>query len=464
MAKKSKKYKIQKSTRRAHRRFEKSLRREGKIYEPTLGVQRGNNSNQNNTVKKNTCIIDEFDMSPTLKFLFESSDNFSSSKANIPQDGILYVPPIFSLTERPKESFQFLKDLLYTLRFPKNDKIKLSYKYCTRIDLDASICNDIILREYINAFKICDNNKILLETRSIGGSDFVNESVKKFMYATGTHKIIKNTKFDFPNIVTFDLAIGDRKRGIGYKEVESTKLVLHIDKCLSKMNKKLTSDARESFGEIIGEVMANAEEHNFTDYHYSIGHFEESHNSGEHIGMFQLVIFNFGESIYQRFKNPEACKNLDILFDMKELSEKYVKRGLFGLLNGNRFEEETLWTLYSLQDGVSSVDKTRGNGTIKFIDSFLELGKDNEDKSSNLHLLSGNTVIKFDGTHKTMPKPGCTPEDEFKIIPFNKEGTLEEKPDQKYVTFVDNFFPGTMIYANICIKENDIIKKENDKD
>lgn len=457
MPKKSKKFKNQKSTLRAYRRFKKSLKREGKLYIPSLGVPEEKKVVQHNSHKKNTCIIDEFDMSPTLKLLFENSDNFSQSKPNIPDNGILYVPPVFSLTDYPKESFQFLKDLLHTLRFPKTDKIKLSYKNCIRIDLDASICNDIILREYINAFKACNNKKIILETRSIGGIDFVNENVKKFLYATGTHKIIKNTKLDFPNIVTFDLAIGDKKRGIGYKEVESTKLVLYIDKCLSKMNKKLTTDAREGFGEIIGEVMANAEEHNFTDYHYSIGHFEESHNGGEHIGMFQLVIFNFGESIYQRFKNPNACKNQDILVDMKELSEKYTKRGLFGLFDGNRFEEETLWTLYSLQDGVSSVDKTRGNGTIKFIDSFLELGKNNDDKSSKLHLISGNTVIKFDGTYKTMPKPGCTDEDEFKIIPFNKEGTLEEKPDQKYVTFVDNFFPGTMIYANICIKENDIM-------
>jgi hypothetical protein len=456
---KTKQYKLNNSGRRGYNRFLKSVKRKDKIYDPNQGRKVG--IKQDNVYKKNTCIIDEYNLSETLKFLFLNKNNFSSHQPSIPKNGVLYVPKIFSLIEYPEESFKFLKDLLYTLRYPKNRKIKISYKYCIRIDLDAAVCNDIILLEYINAFKYCNEQKIALETYSIDAIELEDENVKKFLFATGTHKIIKNINFNFPNILTYDLVIGDKKRGIAYKEVESTKLVQHIEKCLKKMNKKLTSDARESFGEIIGEVMANAEEHNITDFHYSIGHFEETEDSEVHIGMFQLVIFNFGESIYERFKNPSACKNKEILVDMNSLAEKYTKRGFFGFLNGNRFEEETLWTLYSLQDGVSSVDKNRGNGTIKFIDSFLELGDSNLDKTSKLNLMSGNTTIKFDGTYKTIVKLNNLGED-FKIIPFNNVGSLDEKPDQKFVTFVNNFFPGTMIYANICIKESDIIKNEND--
>lgn len=462
MAKKAKKYREQKATERGYKRFLNTLKRKDKpfvvIVEPVETIRKSTN-----VYKNNTCIIDEFDLSPTLRLLFENNKSFSTEKPGIPKNGILYVPKIFSLSEYPNESFKFLKDLLFTLRFPRNEKLIINYKYCERIDLDASICNDIILSEYIKAFNNCNSKKIILQTKSIKAEEIKSENVRKFLNATGTHKIIKGLKSNYPGIVTFDLAIGDKRRGISHKEVESTKLVLHIDKCLSKMNKRLSSDAKESFGEIIGEVMANAEEHNITDYHYSIGHFEESNKYGKHIGTFQLVIFNFGESIYERFNNPNACKNKEILVDMSSLSEKYKKKGLFGFLDGKRFEEEMLWTLYSLQDGVSSVDKTRGNGTIRFIERFLELDDKNHDNNSVLYLYSGNTRIKFDGTYKTIPK-SMLDDEEFKIIPFNLSGSLDEKPDQKYVTFVENFFPGTMIYANICIKKDDIIENEHSED
>ena len=51
--------------------------------------------------------------------------------------------------------------------------------------------------------------------------------------------------------------------------------------------------------------------------------------------------------------------------------------------------------------------------------------------------------------------------EKYKIITFNQEGTLEEKPDSNFVSFADNFFPGTMIYGKIYIKEKDILKNEN---
>ncbi len=448
-------FKQYRKNKRGFNRFIKSIGRAGKVFYPIIKKTTANS----NINKKNTCIIDEFDLSEPLKFLFENKNFFTDKPAHIPKNGVLNVPKIFSLVESPKESFQFLKDLLYTLRYPKSKRIKINYKKCVRIDLDASICNDIILLEFINAFKSCNERKIILETRKINTENLINETVSKFLYAIGSHKIIGNKKIIFPNILTCDLTIGDKRKGIAYKDVESTKLVQHIEKCLIKMNKKLTQDARENFGEIIAEVIANAEEHNKTNFHYSIGHFEENTNNDKHIGKFQLVIFNFGESIYERFKNPEACKNQAILDDMRNLSDKYTKKGFFGFLNGSKFEEETLWTLYSLQDGVSSVDNTRGNGTIKFIENFLELADDADSKPSNFHLFSGNTLIKFDGKYKTYPKFNAKNE-EFKIIPFNAENTLDEKPDQNYVKFVDNYFPGVMIYANICISKNDIIENE----
>ena len=45
---------------------------------------------------------------------------------------------------------------------------------------------------------------------------------------------------------------------------------------------------------------------------------------------------------------------------------------------------------------------------------------------------------------------------------FNKSNSLEELPDSKYVYHIKNYFPGTIIYAQLLINEKDI-EIENEK-
>ena len=140
---------------------------------------------------------------------------------------------------------------------------------------------------------------------------------------------------------------------------------------------------------------------------------------------------------------------------MKELSEKYTTSGW---IKAKEFEEETLWTLYALQEGVTSVpDKKRGNGSINFIESFFSLKGDMEDDhSSFLTIISGNTRITFDGKYQIVEKQRGTEGKTFKMMTFNESGNIEDKPDSKYVTFAGQFFPGTLITAKISINFNNI--------
>jgi hypothetical protein len=131
------------------------------------------------------------------------------------------------------------------------------------------------------------------------------------------------------------------------------------------------------------------------------------------------------------------------------------------------FEEETLWTLYALQEGVTSIApviyKRRGNGSIQFIESFFNIKgrQKNADEISRMTILSGNTNITFDGTYNiTEHKIEI---ENFKYMTFNQSGRIEDKPDKKFVKFVDNYFPGTIISAKILFNEDDIkdnIKKD----
>lgn len=313
---------------------------------------------------------------------------------------------------------------------------------------------DIIIREYINLIKCYDNKNKFIEINTIEGINLNDEKIKRFIYSTGTYKNLGGFQhFKYPNVLTYDLLIGDRSQGNSAKEIESTELIQHIEKCLSKVSKKLPHESRRKLGDIISEIKANAVDHSTLKFSYSISYFENDISENDNVGIIQFVIFNFGETIYEHLNNPDYCKNQDIINDMRNLSSKFIKKGLQGWIT-NEFEEETLWTLYALQDGVSCLSSHRGNGTIGFIENFLDLKTNDHEGTSKMTLHSGNTKILFDGTHKTFPV--LIDGDEYKRITFNKEKELNEKPDKKFVKFAPHFFPGTIIYGKILVRENDL--------
>lgn len=254
------------------------------------------------------------------------------------------------------------------------------------------------------------------------------------------------------------MCIGDKRNPNSAEKIELdiTKLGNYIIKCLKRMEKTLTAESEAKLFHVIGEVMANAEEHATTHRRYSIGYFQESNGDNGHIGVFNFVIMNFGNTIYEKFKSPD-CLNHKIINEMNNLSSYYNKNSIF---KTSKFKEETLWTLYALQEGVTSIaDKRRGNGSINFIESFSLKGDNEVDNMSKLAIVSGNARIIFDGRYRIIEKKNTSKTErrtKYKTITFNDSGNLRDKPNEKYVRNSNNYFPGTMISAKIYIKEQNI--------
>ena len=164
---------------------------------------------------------------------------------------------------------------------------------------------------------------------------------------------------------------------------------------------------------------------------------------------------NFGQTIYEKFKS-EDCPNKDIVRRMEDLSKKYTSRLFF--LPG-KFEEESLWTLYALQEGVTSISTDsykRGNGSIRFIESFFNIkGSQEDDNISRMTIVSGNTKIVFDGTY-SITEGRSSDGTSHKMMTFNKSGSIEDMPDNKYVTYTKNYFPGTMISVELLLNDDDV--------
>ncbi|ADB42628.1 hypothetical protein Slin_6671 (plasmid) [Spirosoma linguale DSM 74] len=402
--------------------------------------------------------------SQTIQFLSKIVTVFANQSKFDLDKGHFQVPKVFSLTDNYQETFTFLKRLFVVLHARHSIEITIDYAYCERIDLDASVVLDVLLREFIINIHSC-RQKGHRTTHTVRPINFNRPEIEEILLSIGSYRILKGLFVDFPNSISFPLRTGG-KYYPGQVEINSTDVVAYIEQCLNRCDRELTGPTKKELSDIIGEVLNNADVHSTIQQHYLIGYFKLNQDQAKTVGTFNLVIFNFGDTIYQKFKDP-ACPNQTVVSQMKELSKMYTERGwLTQLLDGPRFEEETLWTLYALQQGVTSYKNwERGNGTIEFIESFFVLKGDNEQADdSQLTLLSGNTRITFDGTYGIKTRTGTGPDNQneyVKVMTFNESGDIRQQPDRNFVNFTPHFFPGTLISAKICIKPSNTAVKIN---
>ena len=374
----------------------------------------------------------------------------------------LRLPKHFSLSRCATESFGFLAALISTLDTVPASVLLLDYEDCEEIDLDASVCMDVILRVFIRRYNLLrGTHRKKAKVCSIEYVKMTREPVRKFCWSVGIAQSIHGYNLQFPDTLRCSLETGRQGSKCEALIAEtSTKLFDHLEACLDRFNKQLTPEDAARFGSIIGEVLANAGQHSSLPPNYAIAHFIE-HNANDpndHFGRFQIVIFNFGQTIYERLKDPIACLTQKKLWpEMNNLSQHFTKRRYMGLLEAE-YKEETLWTLYALQDGVSSLrdssdpESGRGSGSTRFITDFLELRSRAPDKNSILTLMSGQTRIHLNGDYAIKDKVNSHG-DKHKVIAFNTKNDLREPPDPKVVTFVPPYFPGTLLYADIYLTE-----------
>lgn len=374
--------------------------------------------------------------------------------------GIILLPQNFTVNNNYSESYVTLRKVISALFIERTRKVTLDYSQCTNIGLSTQVILDVILKNYVVFF----NNSQVKRTfpKLVGGINVNDETVKKMTFSVGSAANF-GSELDFPDITKYKLKKHDNRnepdqiKRIEKKELDITDMINYVENSLKKINKQLTPAKREDLCTIIGEILINAEEHSTTKYFYSCGYCLEDIKSEKHSSIFRLVIMNFGKTIYEKFKS-EDCPNKDIVERMSELSESYTKKLFF---SKGAFEEECLWTLYALQEGITSIPKEqykkRGNGSIRFIDSFFNIkGSKSVDNYSKLSIVSGSTRIVFDGEYSITEKTNGVGET-FKVMTFNKSGNIEDKPDSKYVFFCKNyFFPGTIINAKILLNDDDI--------
>jgi len=448
----------------AKKRFEKRIRRERK--------QKKDRYNQTRRVRLLSYgrILEKY-LPSNVRFLLFNRDSilneYELSKVALSNQerGTYYIPETFSLVRKPEESFFFLKSLFKALVFQKHKTIVIDYSKCKYLGLDAQVLMDIIIKEILTFYKVLKRKSDtgFFRTPEVLGTFGDDDDIDKLLFSVGSFVLHAKKLKKYSDIIRYPLCIFDKEKSVNavksaeQKDIDTTKLVEYVLDCLKRMKITLTPERIEDLCTVIGEILINAEEHSTTSHRFSIGYFKDVvDENSKHYGIFNLVILNFGETIYQKFKqNPEVSS--DVISKMKRLSQEYTSKSLF---SRRKFEEETLWTLYALQEGVTSTSKKeykkRGNGSIRFIESFFNIKGtvEEQDSISKMAILSGHTKITFDGKYGIKSK--AVNGEMFKVMTFNESGRIEDLPDNEYIEYVPEHFPGTLIAVKLLIEENDI--------
>lgn len=398
-------------------------------------------------------------MSDSVKYLLE--DPNSPLRLNLiliekdDYNGEIAIPAIFSLIDNPKDSYGAIRRIVASLLYQKHKDVIIDYSNCKVFTLEAQVLLDLVLRDILKIYKRCERTKRnQLFVKNITDRSKGNSNVRKMLFSVGSQAIHTKNKKVYPDIIPYNLCVhqskSDTLEQIEQKDLDTTSLSDYVENCLARMGRTLDGESMDDLCTVIGEILINAEEHSSTKCRYSIGYFEEKDVNGNKLGLFQLVILNIGRSIYEKFHDSD-CPNKDVVEKMRNLSKRYTKKGFF---TRKKFEEEALWTLYSLQDGVTSVSPKlypqRGNGSLRFIESFLNLKRaEASDTISKMTLQSGSTCIVFDGSYDTSTRE--VNGDRYRIMAFNKNNDIEDIPDVRYVRTTEHFFPGTFICANIVL-------------
>ncbi len=326
--------------------------------------------------------------------------------------------------------------------------IDITHGDCENLDLAASLVMDIALMRARKRRRV--GNSLAFSGCFSTKSDIVNVMLK----ASGIphHLGLPEARLD-PAIEKLihraELKSGtSNKNERGHKRNEAGGyLTNYFDNCLLSLGYTLNKKGKQYLGNLLTEVIGNAEEHGGGKW-YTIGHWHRGqHGEAKKFGRCHIVIMNYGTTIHESLAGDSVSPQLQS--DLKQLSDLHRQRKLFG----KEWDEGTLWTLYALQERVSRYaglpgSQDRGNGSIEVIEFFRKLSGD---AHGRMTIISGNAYILFDGTYHLGPiqRNGET----LQVIAFNDENDLQKAPDRKYVFRLPSYFPGTIVSIELTLEE-----------
>ncbi|MCB0534955.1 MAG: hypothetical protein KDD14_22310 [Saprospiraceae bacterium] len=376
----------------------------------------------------------------------------------------LEVPSHFSLETNNFESIKFIKSLFTTLKHCSeynNELVEISFEKCKTLRLGPLMVVNVIISDFFkwksNIIKKGVPEHLL---PNITLNPIMDDHINNLLFTM--HFPVKIKKADQVPVFGFRLIQGKVKAS-SFSDISKGKiskgLRQYINSCLRVYEVELNEEGESLFDNMIGEILANADDHSSIDTWYANGSFSISNSNEDdseamHLGELNLIFLNFGESIYQGIE-ASSHLNSKMTSEMNALYEQTINTQTLR----ERFSKETMTTLYALQEGYSRLlyeDQSRGAGTMTFIRAFLDLGYDSLEQVSTLYILSGKSLIK------------CTPDlkpfliENRYYLSLNSQKDMTHPPSETNALTLDEYFPGTLLVTSIFLNKEHLKSMANE--
>ena len=228
------------------------------------------------------------------------------------KSALLEIPRVFSLIENPGESLETLILFRRILEIRSLRKITIDYKACEKLDLCASVVLDVLAMrgKRQHAFR---HGKLGIAGNFSGRPEIdimlVSSGILKHLgspvWKRLPPKLLERLRFS-------ELTIGrpSPPSVTSDTELAATALTEFFDQCLRTEKYQLKEMWKSNLIQLVTEVLDNAEEHGSGErIWHTIGYYNKSDDEAQG-GECHIVMFNFGESIYESLNRADTSPEL----------------------------------------------------------------------------------------------------------------------------------------------------------
>ncbi|MDD4954488.1 MAG: hypothetical protein PHP17_00395 [Candidatus Omnitrophica bacterium] len=363
------------------------------------------------------------------------------------------IPEKFCFFSNPVVTNEFFEKLNTIFKRRKPRDIFITHENTKEISLSASYLFDRIIKEERNYWQ---KKGIFIR---LSGKISRLKKVNDFLLSFGIlNELGINAEKFSADIVDFDykdkyftIKIDGSRLNPTNKGKASEELAEYFNNCLRHNGFEMNIATKSSLIGIIGEIIGNAEEHcgNNEGKWHALGCYDkDEHNCS-------FAIINYGKTFYENLSDEKSTA-AEVIARVKAIIDK--QKPLWEKVKGKIFQsqdEEAIWTVMALQDGISSKrtefgqGSTRGQGIMDVL-TFIDAIKSPK-KAAEIYLISGHAEIIIDYTYPIVNKEVGAMKEVRRIIAFNKAADLHQIPDDKKVIYLENKLEGTIFAGNFRI-------------
>lgn len=369
------------------------------------------------------------------------------------------APRVFSLSENYRPTMQYIAHVIQIIRSSLGSVVNMDFSKCQLIDQDAIFLLQVLRIELNDRIETLSSKLKYLKVKvTFNVTPSESTEVNNALALGGLYPDARNSEWVPIDTLGYMKGSSARRHYLeNLKAVHTRRVRNYVDACLRKQGYYLDTLGGAQIDGLISEILNNAEDHSPHSSYYVTAHFELSKHtknlSSEWVGRLTLCVLNFGYSIFDgieatREQSPDQYANLMELYAAVSQNK-----------NTSHCTKENIFTLLSLQDGVSRLkgtDISRGTGTVKFINSFFSLG-DYEDMKRGyrpqIMIISGKSCVRCDNEYKSFQRGSSW------FISMNAEEDLRKPPSSRHVFSVPLYFPGTLLSVRVLIDKGHLDSK-----